>query len=310
MKNVIYFCPRFTSPVGGVKVIHRHSELINSIGGESSIFYTSDGRGQTEWFNSSVRIKKDLNFNPNRDYVLLPESQIYGFWRGLAEAGVEYGIFVQNGYLLDRNIDKNDIENCYKNASHIICISEDAIRCVSAFLPDQAQKIIRVTYSVDVSLFRSEKKEKIITFMPRKMKEHSGFLIPILRRKLPPGWDIVPIDNLREDGVAKLLAKSSIFLAFSDFEGLPVPPVEAAFCKNYVIGYTGQGGKEYWSSPVFESVESGDVVDFLHKTLRRVDSIDRLGCNIGDGHLMHLKENFSKEKESKLITKMLEKISS
>lgn len=42
---------------------------------------------------------------------------------------------------------------------------------------------------------------------------------------------------------------SRIFLSFSDLEGLGLPPIEAALCGNYVIGYHGGGGREYWRAP-------------------------------------------------------------
>ena len=32
----------------------------------------------------------------------------------------------------------------------------------------------------------------------------------------------------------------------SNLEGLGLPPLETAIAENKVIGYTGEGGKEYW----------------------------------------------------------------
>jgi len=37
MKKIIYFCPQADAPAGGVKVIHRHCELINRLGGSSEV---------------------------------------------------------------------------------------------------------------------------------------------------------------------------------------------------------------------------------------------------------------------------------
>ena len=82
------------------------------------------------------------------------------------------------------------------------------------------------------------------------------------------------INNLSEQRVAEELSRSIIFLAFSEFEGLPVPPVEAALSGNYVIGYDGQGGKEYWHEPNFTRIEQGDIQGFVNKIMKRISKID------------------------------------
>jgi glycosyltransferase involved in cell wall biosynthesis len=84
------------------------------------------------------------------------------------------------------------------------------------------------------------------------------------------------IDGLNEAGVAELLQRSKIFMSFSHFEGFGLPPLEAALCGNQVIGYTGQGGKEYWLPELFEAVEPGDVVGFAQRVLAKVKYLDEL----------------------------------
>jgi glycosyltransferase involved in cell wall biosynthesis len=113
---------------------------------------------------------------------------------------------------------------------------------------------------------------------------------------------------MSETEVARTLAASRIFMAFSDFEGLPIPPVEAALAGNFVIGYTGQGGREYWNPPVFEAIESGDIVRFIDVVLKRVNDMDTFGLCVGVNHLTMLTEYFSKEMEAKTLKKMIERI--
>jgi len=64
---------------------------------------------------------------------------------------------------------------------------------------------------------------------------------------------------MNEQQVAAELESSRVFLAFSDFEGCPVPPLEAALSGNVVVGYPGWGGREYWDAPNFHSVPVGDM---------------------------------------------------
>ena len=79
--------------------------------------------------------------------------------------------------------------------------------------------------------------------------------------------NIMPISGLDEQGVAQLLSSSKVFMSFSHFEGCPLPPLEAALSGNKVVGYTGQGAREYWHPSIFTSVESGDVIELANAVL-------------------------------------------
>jgi hypothetical protein len=96
-----------------------------------------------------------------------------------------------------------------------------------------------------------------------------------LGAQLPPGWHIVPIQQLPEAEVAKLLSISSIFMSFSDFEGLPLPPLEAAIAGNLVIGYTGRGAMDYWREPNFREVRPFDIIDFVETVSQAARDFER-----------------------------------
>jgi glycosyltransferase involved in cell wall biosynthesis len=310
-KNIIYFSPLTNIPSGGVKVIHRHSEIINEIGGKSEIYYHLGPDKKVNWFDHKCNIKQDNVFSKDNDFILLPESSIYGIWKQIDQLNIEFGIFVQNGYLLNKGFEnENEIWECYEAAKYIVCISEDAVNCIYTFFPNQVRKIIRVTYSVDTDLFKPGAKEKKIAYMPRKMAEHSQFLVTFLRHRLPREWEIVSIDNMPENEVAGILSRTSIFLAFSGLEGLPVPPVEAALSGNFVIGYTGNGGREYWNPPIFESVNSGDITNFLKLIISKVHEIDTLNMEITNRNIDFIKSSFSKNAEISMLKNLIQQIES
>ena len=107
-----------------------------------------------------------------------------------------------------------------------------------------------------------------------------------------------------------MVSQSIIFLAFSEFEGLPVPPVEAALCGNYVIGYDGQGGKEYWKQPNFERIEQGNIQAFVQAVLARVTAIQAGDIQLpalNEG-MQALAQHFSKEEEASLIHRFIERV--
>lgn len=309
MKRIIYFCPKVSLPYGGIKVIHRHSQIINEIGGQSCVYYhAGENTGKIDWFHHNAEIKRDSVFDPSNDFVILPECWIMDSWKLLKNGNTEYGIFIQAPYQVRHGINENEIEECYENAKFLICISEDVVNCVFQFFPAHVHKIIRVSTSVNTSLFRIGSKENIITYMPRKMAHHSELLIPVLRSKLPETWRIVAIDNMSEVGVAEVLTSSQIFLAFVDLEGLGLPPIEAALSGNFVIGYTGQGGKEYWNRPIFNEIQTGDISGFLDATLNKVQEIEKYDLKIGENHLSFLKKLYSLEMEENLLKMMIQRI--
>lgn len=80
-----------------------------------------------------------------------------------------------------------------------------------------------------------------------------------------PEWQFQPLMDMSEEEVAGQLRRSRIFLAFSDFEGGPLPPIEAALAGNLVVGYHGWGGREYWREPNFLEVPVGDIRCFVER---------------------------------------------
>ena len=100
----------------------------------------------------------------------------------------------------------------------------------------------------------------------------------VLNMLIPKDWKIKALDAMSEYEIASHLSESIIFLAFSEFEGLPVPPVEAALSGNIVIGYHGQGGREYWTKPSFVEIEQGDIKLFVSKTIERHHEDNGVGC--------------------------------
>ena len=86
-----------------------------------------------------------------------------------------------------------------------------------------------------------------------------------------------------------------------------MPPVEAAIAGNKVIGYTGEGGKEYWHEPVFTEIQNGDFSKFIIEILKFVKK-GKKDKKFNSGRKKIIK-NFSLELEIKKIKYMLNRIS-
>ncbi|MFM2074268.1 MAG: hypothetical protein RJB34_573 [Pseudomonadota bacterium] len=295
-KQLIWLCHAIKKPVGGVKVIYRQAQLTNELlapwGHTAAVMHPNTWLFRVKWFDNTVPVHRgffkwrwvgkpslsriDGCFDPDKHVVVIPELWARKYGDQLARMGVPYAIYVQNGYYISKGAPAL-LDAAYAPARCILSVSDDTTQCVTMAFPGTEHKILRVHAAVDTQRFNPHQaKENLITYMPRKLGDHSSKVLFFLRHHLPAHWRVQAIDGLNEAGVAELLQRSKIFMSFSHFEGFGLPPLEAALCGNQVIGYTGQGAKEYWLPDVFEAVESGDVVGFAQRVLEKVQHLSGL----------------------------------
>lgn len=294
-KSIVFLSPAKNHPSGGIKVIYNQAALINAQQGQiaASVLHPTTPGFNCTWFNHSAAFKRNLEFDPENDFVIIPEFMAVPHASLLMKIGVRYGIYVQGGYVMVRNIGE-ELDAAYRNADLILAISDDTAECIKMAYPECADRVFRVHYSVNSEKFNAGvRKENIICYMPRRMQRHSQLVTFFLNKKIPPHWRIEAIDGLDEDGVAAILGKSKIFLAFSELEGCPLPPVEAALSGCYVIGYTGEGGKEYWDAEIFTEIFSGDIKAFVNEISQKIDVIDSKAVTPPETAIKKLAQRYS-----------------
>jgi hypothetical protein len=276
-KSIVFLCPATNVPIGGVKVIYNQAAIISELNGPlvANVLHPLNPNFRCTWFTHGAIINNNLQFNQTHDFVMIPEFWAVPHAKLLHKLGVRYGIYVQNGYSASFN-NGDELDAAYNNSALILAISDDSVECIKMAFPACADKVHRVHYSVNPDKFvASQNKENIICYMPRKLKSHSRLVTFFLNKKIPPDWRIEAIDGLDENGVAAILGKSKIFLSFSEFEGCALPPVEAALSGCQVIGYTGEGAKEYWDKEIFTEIYCGDVKAFAKAIMNKIAEIDR-----------------------------------
>ena len=341
-KNIIYFCNTERGASGGAKIIYHHSEIVNSLKGYSSQvihikkkktakwktslnkkfnFHKNEETGwqlneieavkkfKYNWFNNNASIKEDLNFNSKKDFIILPEIFAHLADDLLIKRKIKYAIFVQNGYSINFTNNNKKLNLAYSNAEFILSYSTDITECIKLNFPKLKTKIIKIKYSiVTPNKNLALRKKNLITYMSRKLPVHCNHVVSILKKNLPNHWHLKDLHNIDERLVYKNLLESKIFLAFSHLEGLPLPPVEAALSGNYVIGYTGEGGKDYWKSPIFTEIYSGDIRNFAKKVIEKINNYNSKNKS-QQLQYKKLKKEFSKENEILHIKKFLKEIS-
>jgi hypothetical protein len=309
-KSIVFLCPATNTPIGGVKVIYNQAAMINSLNGSitANVLHPLNPNFSCSWFVHDAPIKRSLEFSRTSDFVLIPEFWAVPHARLFHELGVRYGIYVQNGYATTIS-NGDELDAAYSNAALIFAISNDAMECVKLGFSSCVEKIHRVHYSVDPRKFKAERvKENIICYMPRKLKDHSQLVTFFLNKRIPAHWRIEIIDGVDEGEVATILGKSKIFLSFSAFEGCPLPPVEAALSGCYVIGYTGEGAKEYWSNEMFTEIYSGDIRSFVSAVVNKISEIDSTHIAVNQAAIDTLASKYSAELEISDMKLMAEKI--
>tara|TARA_B100000902_G_C27265757_1_gene893423 strand:- start:330 stop:1370 length:1041 start_codon:yes stop_codon:yes gene_type:complete len=304
--NVIYIVASEKGISGGEKVIYRHSDMLNkyfkNISSEiiplkknkiskykNSFFKILKQKNKfTGWSIEDIEIKTSHNpkfdvsnprfrnkfsFNKKKDFIILPEIFAHLAKDLLITNQIPYAIFVQNGYALDSTNNFKMLDEAYKHAKLILSVSDDTTKMINHVYGRYSKDILKLNLAIGSDEIKENlKKQNLITYMPRKLPMHSQKLIFLLRNKLPSNWNIKALENISDFEFYNFLRKSKLFLSFSYMEGLGAPPIEAAKEGNKVIGYTGEGGKDYWKKPIFTEIPNGNLDLFMTEIMQFINS--------------------------------------
>ncbi len=344
--NIIYLLPEMKGASGGAKVIYNHSLKLNnfkknisssvlhlkkkfsykietSLSKKLKIFreqYSGWNPNKMRvsrffspnknWFNKNIITKKKFSLDKNTDFLIIPE-----IWSHFPEdlklkkKGINYGIFIQGFFHMNSTDNFKKLKSAYKNAKIILISSDYNIKCFKEMFPEFKNKILRINFSINSKKLKISKKINTITYMPRKLPDHSQLLLFYLKNLLPKNWKIISLNNVSENYLIKTLSRSKFFLSFSNLEGLGIPPIEAALCGNKVIGYTGGGGVEYWREPIFKKIETGDISKFGKKLLYEIQNYKKNWIIKTKKNRLKLEKQYSVEKEKKTLNLLINKIS-
>lgn len=211
------------------------------------------------------------------DIIVIPEYVAQEYNSQKME--LPFVIFNQNSYLSFNNLSlpQNGFKEAYehhlsiyksKNLLGVMTVSEDNTNYLKFVYPQVTFIRMRNAINPSVFYFGQHKKNRIV-FMPRKMPLDALQVINILKeRNILNNWEFYAIDNVTESQVSEILRESAIFLSCIYHEGCPLPPAEAIACGCIVIGYHGQGGREYLRPPYAHVVETGNIISFAKEVER------------------------------------------
>ena len=345
--NIIYLLPEMKGASGGAKVIYKHSAILNnldenvsssvnhlkkkisykietSLSKKFKIFEKKDSGWEgkkmkisknflpsNKWVTNKLVLGKSLNFDKHNDFLIIPE--IWAHFANdlnLKKKDINYAIFVQGFFHMESTNNFQKLKKSYKDAKIILSDSKYTVRCLKEMFPEFKKKIIRIHFSIDNKKFKIIRKSNLITYMPRKLGNHSNLLLFYLKNLLPKNWKVLALNNVSEKKLTYLLGKSKIFLSFSNLEGIGIPPIEAALSGNKVIGYTGGGGMEYWKGKIFKKIENGEIADFGQKVLSEINNYKLSWVKQSHKERKRLAKQYSDEVEMKSLNLLIKKVKS
>ena len=124
---ITYVCPVVKHSAGGIKVMYRHSEMLSSHGIASNVFHPENPKFTYTWFAHRANLREAKPYDNKKDFIVIPEIWAVFIGRYCLEKNIRYGIFVQNGYLINEGKGQGaeaELKNIYQSASLILSVSE------------------------------------------------------------------------------------------------------------------------------------------------------------------------------------------
>ena len=246
--------PDISSPIGGVKQIHRLAEGLVHTGRSATIIQDS-ASFHPGWFTSNVATvsKSDLfkrtDLHPSKDIFILPETYAPRF--STYCPSFPKIIFNQNGsYSFGTNSSKGwfKVSRLLHLYSHpeikrILTVSEyDSNLLVNGFsIPAERVGLI-VNPIGDMPKILPSRKAKSIVYFTRKNQKDVSIVVEMIKHSgFANDWSFLPISNLPHSQVLNAFQSSWLYLSFGHPEGFGLPVAEALANGCAVVGYTGLG---------------------------------------------------------------------
>ena len=267
--------PDLPRPSGGIKVIYNYVEHLNALGHDAVVWHGTPGFGYPDLPSTApVVAAPEVDAAPG-DVLVMPETG-GSKWSFLSQ-GAPVVMLCQGMDFVFSDADfRTDVPGDYPGwpqAVAVLAVSE----AIGTFLERACTPgfpIHRVPVEIE-DYFRPLPKERRIALMPRRRREDLLGAVQLVRRSgRLDDWEIVLIDGMSQAEVAVELGRAAIFLFGAEREGLGLPGAEAMAAGCYVVGFTGDGAKEYLTADVAGVVLDSDVVGMAELTLDAMHRFD------------------------------------
>ena len=262
MSRIIYFCPDFPQPSGGIKTLYRHVTRLVESGFDAWIVHQKHPFRVT-WHGyeaPTIWLSERPRFTPE-DVLVIPEVMPQVMQQTAHFSG-ERIVIALSWSPTYWNLPSGQTWSSYK------------IRRVITKSP-LIQEYLRWSMGIEATLINeyvtparyhlaAEAKRPKVCYLTRKERS-AAWLHQVLYGKGHPfnHFEWMPLRELREDEYARHLREASVYVTTNMQEGMNTSVLEAMACGCLVVGYSGVGGHVYMKSEGPEQncilVENGNV---------------------------------------------------
>lgn len=273
--HVYYLSPDPDRPRGGIRVFYRHVDLLNEAGVPATVVHDKAGQ-RAGWFANDTRVAAAADVRARRqDLLVVPE--FYSAELDRLPSGPRVVLFNQAPfYTFDAMTPEQAAAFAARPLDAILTISETGLgllRHTFDTIPvHQARSVLEpeVFHPGDGAV-----RGRRIAYATNRRAQEAHQLISILTvRGVLEGWELVPIRGMTEAQVGETLRSCPIFLSFSERDGFGLPPAEAMASGCYVIGYTGQGGDEFFDPSYSAPIPDSALLDYARAVEDAVAAYD------------------------------------
>src|SRR5258706_4504387 len=202
---IYVFAPDLSRPLGGMRMLYRHVDILNANGREAYIVHASR-KFRIDWFEYSTPVLRGPIKMNDEDIAVY--SEIGGLKILNWAKGKRKVIFNQNAYYtFARYPLQGNVKTPYMHPEVVgtIVVSEDSKNYLQYVFPKLP--IYRICYSIEPKrYYMTGKKKKQICFMPRKNLADAQQVLYLLRyRGVLRGWKVVAIDKVSEEEAAAII---------------------------------------------------------------------------------------------------------
>lgn len=261
--RIIYAAPDANDPIGGVREIYHHVELLVRYGFDAAVWHEKQNF-RPDWFRNDVPVIYGSNLQlENSDTLVVPAVAVFKSFD--PAPGCRKVIFNQ-GYPFTF-AHTAPIEHPRWDPIPQVWASSlmtfDVVMRLQHCLPIDGVRYI--PQSINTNIFNPfESKQKKISWMPRKRPYEARVLQALFCADSRfRDYEKTVIDGLTEEQTAHELRSTSVFVSLGRDEGFGLPVAEAIASGCAVVGYAGGGGAELFKSPGTYSIHDSNVLGIV-----------------------------------------------
>ena len=244
MSRILYFCPDFPQPSGGIKTLYRHVQTLAEMGFDAWIVH-QQAPFRVTWHGyeaPTLWLSERPRFAP-QDILVIPEVMPQVMQQTARFSG-------------ERIVIALSWSPTYWNLPQGQTWSSFGIRRVITKSP-LIKQYLRWSMGIEATLINeyvtperyyhaTEAKRPKICYLTRKERS-ATWLHQVLHAKGEPftGFEWMPLRELSEDEYARHLREATVYVTTNMQEGMNTSVLEAMACGCLVVGYSGVGGGVY-----------------------------------------------------------------